>query len=293
MNPVSGFMLTTVNHSLWQYNCVTPMQKTPSGLKDRASVPRRLWWFIAPAGRHAQACVVHDFMYENAVATKSQAGALFYEGLRELHVPAWRVRLMYWMVRLFGRGGDAFNNAMLLPSVWCDEYIWSFQTGVNEYFYGDTIAVNCFPVWRFKRRDRDTVFKCSVSLWASLSEGLLVLGLRMDAIEGPLDAVPLEKLMASPKGGVTMWKRNRFRWFWTEWTRLHPISFRMWKDRFTEEGYFDWPEAAFPEERRLCLSVELGLPARSLYEKTSPSGDGEAESHGGLFRIQRRRSCCR
>ena len=105
MNPVSGFMLTTVNHSLWQYNCVTPMQKTPSGLKDRASVPRRLWWFIAPAGRHAQVCVVHDFMYENAVATKSQAGALFYEGLRELHVPAWRVRLMYWMVRLFGRGG--------------------------------------------------------------------------------------------------------------------------------------------------------------------------------------------
>lgn len=95
------------------------------------------------------------------------------------------------------------------------------------------------------------------------------------------------------RGGVTMWKRNRFRWFWTEWTRLHPISFRMWKDRFTEEGYFDWPEAAFPEERRLCLSVELGLPARSLYEKTSPSGDGEAESHGGLFRIQRRRSCCR
>ena len=93
-----------------------------------------------------------------------------------------------------------FNNAMLLPSVWCDEYIWSFQTGVNEYFYGDTIALNCFPVWRFKRRDRDTVFKCSVSLWASLSEGLLVLGLRMDAIEGPLDAVPLEKLMASPKG---------------------------------------------------------------------------------------------
>lgn len=193
----------------------------------------------------------------------------------------------------FWKGGDAFNNAMLLPSVWCDEYIWSFQMGVNEYFYGDTIAVNCFPVWRFKRRDRDTVFKCSVSLWASLSEGLLVLGLRMDAIEGPLDAVPLEKLMASPKGGVTMWKRNRFRWFWTEWTRLHPISFRMWKDRFTEEGYFDWPEAAFPEERRLCLSVELGLPARSLYEKTSPSGDGEAESHGGLFRIQRRRSCCR
>lgn len=101
----------------------------------------------------------------------------------------------------FWKGGDAFNNAMLLPSVWCDEYIWSFQTGVNEYFYGDTIAVNCFPVWRFKRRDRDTVFKCSVSLWASLSEGLLVLGLRMDAIEGPLDAVPLEKLMASPKGG--------------------------------------------------------------------------------------------
>lgn len=41
--------------------------------------------------------------------------------------------------------------------------------------------------------------------------------------------------------------------------------------RFTEGGYFDWPEAAFPEERRLCLSVELGLPARSLYEKTSPS----------------------
>lgn len=68
--------------------------EVPEGFEtDLASVPRWLWWFIAPAGRHAQACVVDDFTYENAVATKSQADVLFYEGLRELHVPAWRARL--------------------------------------------------------------------------------------------------------------------------------------------------------------------------------------------------------
>lgn len=79
--------------------------EVPYGVKtDLASVPRALWWFISPAGKHSQACVVHDYMYDNAIDTKEKADEIFYEALRELGVPMMRAKVMYWGVKLFGRG---------------------------------------------------------------------------------------------------------------------------------------------------------------------------------------------
>ena len=76
----------------------------PGFVTDLASVPRPLWWFISPAGKHSQACVVHDYLYDNAIGTKKQADEIFFEALKELGVPRVRAWVMYLGVKLFGRG---------------------------------------------------------------------------------------------------------------------------------------------------------------------------------------------
>lgn len=77
----------------------------PKGyVTDLASIPRALWWFMPPAGRHAQACVVHDFMYDNAISTKELADKGFHAGLLELGIPRWRAYAMYLAVKWFGKG---------------------------------------------------------------------------------------------------------------------------------------------------------------------------------------------
>ena len=79
--------------------------KIPKGfITDLASVPRPLWWFISPAGKHSQACVIHDYMYDNALFTKETADKLFFEALQELGVPSVRAWVMYFAVKFFGRG---------------------------------------------------------------------------------------------------------------------------------------------------------------------------------------------
>lgn len=73
-------------------------------ITDLASVPRCLWWWFPPHGKWAVASVVHDYMYEQAISTKEDADNTFFKLLRIYGVPKTKARLMYWAVRLFGRG---------------------------------------------------------------------------------------------------------------------------------------------------------------------------------------------
>ena len=89
----------------------------PAGFDtDLASVPRVLWWLIAPGGRHGRAAVCHDFLYRvrprvgyeaagfrcEMELARGQADRAFREAMREDGVGAVRAWTMWLMVRLFG-----------------------------------------------------------------------------------------------------------------------------------------------------------------------------------------------
>ena len=79
--------------------------KVPAGyVTDLTSVPRFLWSIFPPHGKYAKAAIVHDYLYTNAIGTKAWADEVFCEAMGVLGVPHWRKYLMYWSVRLFGRG---------------------------------------------------------------------------------------------------------------------------------------------------------------------------------------------
>ena len=77
----------------------------PKGfVTDFASVPRIFWNIIPPIGRYTKACIIHDYMYDNAIKTKKEADLIFYQAMQVLGVPKWKRLIMYWAVRMFGRG---------------------------------------------------------------------------------------------------------------------------------------------------------------------------------------------
>lgn len=80
----------------------------PAGfVTDFASVPRALWWLFPPHGKYAKAAIVHDYLYVQAYKTKAFADGVFFEAMGVLGVPSLTRHLMYWAVRLFGRGSYA------------------------------------------------------------------------------------------------------------------------------------------------------------------------------------------
>ncbi|EKO1021331.1 DUF1353 domain-containing protein [Salmonella enterica subsp. enterica] len=71
---------------------------------DLATVPRIFWALLPPDGKYAKAAIIHDYLYDNALRTKKEADKIFLDGMTVLGVPKWKRTIMYWAVRLFGRG---------------------------------------------------------------------------------------------------------------------------------------------------------------------------------------------
>lgn len=83
----------------------------PAGFRfDLASVPRALWWLIAPFELSIVAPLLHDWLYRHGGVvpgrsyTRAEADALFRDVMREEGVPGWRWRAAYLAVRVAGRG---------------------------------------------------------------------------------------------------------------------------------------------------------------------------------------------
>ncbi|ECJ8609108.1 DUF1353 domain-containing protein [Salmonella enterica] len=77
----------------------------PAGfVTDLATVPRIFWILLPPDGKYAKAAIIHDYLYDNALRTKYEADRIFLDGMAVLGVPKWKRMIMYWAVRLFGRG---------------------------------------------------------------------------------------------------------------------------------------------------------------------------------------------
>lgn len=94
----------------------------PAGYEfDLSSVPRALWWLIAPFELSITAPLLHDFLYGYGgnppagsvvpphVYTRKEADDLFRTVMEQEGVPAWRRTLAYGAVRLFG--GPAWKGA--------------------------------------------------------------------------------------------------------------------------------------------------------------------------------------
>lgn len=83
--------------------CDTAVTVPAGFLTDFASIPRVVWSVIGhPAGRYAQAAVLHDWMYRSGSVRRSRADELFRESMLVLGVPAWQRWAMWAAVRVGG-----------------------------------------------------------------------------------------------------------------------------------------------------------------------------------------------
>jgi hypothetical protein len=93
---------------------------------DGASVPRLLWPFAAPWGRHGRAAVLHDFLYFEQNVTRREADLVFrivMAEARQLVLVRWA---MWAAVRLFGWiawSGNAEDRARGLNRVLAEDEI--------------------------------------------------------------------------------------------------------------------------------------------------------------------------
>ena len=77
----------------------------PTGtVTDLATVPRLLWSLCPPHGRYAKAAIIHDYLYDRAIGSKAYADRTFLEAMEVLGVSRFARTVMYWTVRLFGKG---------------------------------------------------------------------------------------------------------------------------------------------------------------------------------------------
>ncbi|EGV2929238.1 DUF1353 domain-containing protein, partial [Salmonella enterica] len=87
--------------------------EVPAGfVTDLATIPRIFWTILPPDGKYAKAAIIHDWMYDNALRTKKEADLIFLDGMTVLGVPKWKRIIMYYAVRLFGRGSYSERNVM-------------------------------------------------------------------------------------------------------------------------------------------------------------------------------------
>ena len=76
----------------------------PAGfVTDFASVPRILWPLISPWGNHGICAILHDYLYRYGVFDRVVCDALFLEAMRVSGVGAFKRRVIYASVRVWGR----------------------------------------------------------------------------------------------------------------------------------------------------------------------------------------------
>ena len=77
----------------------------PVGFRsDGASVPRVLWRLLSPAidPQTLWASLIHDYCYLYRITTRQMCDAAYRDQLIEDGYPAWKARLTYCGLRLFG-----------------------------------------------------------------------------------------------------------------------------------------------------------------------------------------------
>jgi hypothetical protein len=94
----------------------------PSGyVTDFASIPRAVHFIISPFGKHAEAAVIHDWLYALGTPKDRKARRIadkaFVKALRLLEVSFLQRQIMYWAVRLGGAGGYGLADDFVFRSL--------------------------------------------------------------------------------------------------------------------------------------------------------------------------------
>lgn len=74
---------------------------SPRFVSDFATIPGSIQWLIQPFGRHAEAALLHDWLYSVGGLDRRDADILFFVALRRSGVSPIYARMMYAAVRLF------------------------------------------------------------------------------------------------------------------------------------------------------------------------------------------------
>jgi hypothetical protein len=102
--PYTFEVLAPFHYHIGEYPSEEVIEVKVGFVTDLASIPRILWAVLPPHGRYAKAAIVHDYMYVQAYKTNAFADQTFKEAMGVLGVGKAQRTLMYWAVRLFGRG---------------------------------------------------------------------------------------------------------------------------------------------------------------------------------------------
>jgi len=75
----------------------------PAGFEcDFASVPRIPVVFMLCGDEAHKPAVIHDYLYRYAVTSRKIADKVFEEAMKVCGIWAWRRKMMFWGVRIFG-----------------------------------------------------------------------------------------------------------------------------------------------------------------------------------------------
>ena len=97
-------VLAPFEYHVGNYPSSTVISVPAGTVTDLATAPRLLWALFPPHGRYAKAAIVHDYLYAQAIGSKAYADRTFLEAMEVLGVSRFTRMVMYWTVRLFGRG---------------------------------------------------------------------------------------------------------------------------------------------------------------------------------------------
>ena len=108
--------------------------KVPRGFRtDFASVPPVFRMLVPRWGKYGKAAIVHDYCYWEQQYPRERADEIFREAMGVSEVARWRIFVMYWAVRLFGRRSwrenrklreQGYNRVLDLPEKAADARQW-------------------------------------------------------------------------------------------------------------------------------------------------------------------------
>jgi len=90
----------------WDVYCKGYHFIIPKGFKiDFASIPRPFWVFASPAtGLYRKPAAIHDYCYKTKIISRKEADDLFLENMKFMGVNVIKRNIIYWAVRIFGKG---------------------------------------------------------------------------------------------------------------------------------------------------------------------------------------------
>jgi len=80
---------------------------------DLASIPRFLWWVIAPFELSITAPIVHDWCYRKALCSKGAADQIFHWNMIDEKVAVWRRNIAYYGVKWFGDSSFGTSGTLI------------------------------------------------------------------------------------------------------------------------------------------------------------------------------------